>query len=267
MAASLHPGAVWGLLKEAKAVTAEQRPLQVSGLLATQLVKELARGGSADAVREGGDVAGAEALVHVLAGEPPDADRALLRAASRAAVPIVAVQTGPEELWDVPYVLATDVVFCPPGKGFPVERIAGVLAARLGERGTSLAARLPVLREPVCRELIRDCSRQNGIIGAAIFVPGADLPVLTLNQVRLVLRLAAAHGVEIDQKRLPEVLAVIGSGFGFRLLARQALGVVPVAGWALKGALAYAGTRALGEAALRYFATTAQRTSVTSGNR
>ena len=36
-----------------------------------------------------------------------------------------------------------------------------------------------------------------------------------------------------------------------------ALGV-PVAGWALKGAVAYAGTRALGEAARRYFATQQQ---------
>lgn len=259
MAASLHPGAVWGLLKEARAATADERPLQVSGVLASQLAKQLGRGGSPGAVREGGNVEGAEALVHVLAGEPTDADRALLKAANRSGAPIVAVQTGAEELWDIPYVLATDVVFCPPGSGFPVERIAEVLAARLGERATSLAARLPVLREPVCRELIRDFSRKNGIVGAAVFVPGADLPVLTLNQVRLVLRLGAAHGVEIDQSRLPEVLAVVGSGFGLRLLAREALGFVPVAGWALKGAIAYAGTRALGEAALRYFAATAAR--------
>jgi len=259
MAASLHPGAVWGLLKEARAATADERPLQVSGVLASQLAKQLGRGGSPGAVREGGNVEGAEALVHVLAGEPTDGDRALLKAANRSGAPIVAVQTGAEEFWDIPYVLATDVVFCPPGSGFPVERIAEVLAARLGERATSLAARLPVLREPVCRELIRDFSRKNGIVGAAVFVPGADLPVLTLNQVRLVLRLGAAYGVEIDQSRLPEVLAVVGSGFGLRLLAREAVGFVPVAGWVLKGAIAYAGTRALGEAALRYFAATAAR--------
>lgn len=257
MALPLNPGAVWALLKEARTATGGELPLQVSGVLAGQLAKELARGGAPRAVREGGAVGHAEALVHVLAGEATDADRELLRAANRAGVPVIAVQTGSAELWDVPYVLATDVVFCPAGTGFPVERIAEVLAARLGERGTSLAARLPVLREPVCRELIRDFSRKNGILGAAIFVPGADLPVLMLNQIRLVLRLGAAHGVEIDQGRLPEVLAVVGSGFGFRLVAREALGFVPVAGWALKGAIAYAGTRALGEAALRYFRATA----------
>ena len=78
--------------------------------------------------------------------------------------------------------------------------------------------------------------------------------MLTLNQIRLVLRLAAAHGVELDQSRVPEVLATVGAGFGFRTLARTLLGVVPVAGWAVRGAVAYGGTRALGEAARRCFA-------------
>jgi uncharacterized protein (DUF697 family) len=36
-----------------------------------------------------------------------------------------------------------------------------------------------------------------------------------------------------------------------RALARELLDLVPVAGWAVKGAVAYAGTRALGEAAIR----------------
>ena len=92
-----------------------------------------------------------------------------------------------------------------------------------------------MLREPVCDALIEQFSRQNGIIGVVVFVPGADFPVLTLNQIRLVLRLAAAHGVALDQSRLPEVLATIGAGFGFRTVARQLLGAVPFAGWAVKG--------------------------------
>jgi hypothetical protein len=49
------------------------------------------------------------------------------------------------------------------------------------------------------------------------------------------------------------VLAVIGSAFGFRALARRTVGLVPIVGWVLKGGVAYVGTRALGEAAVRYF--------------
>jgi uncharacterized protein (DUF697 family) len=138
-----------------------------------------------------------------------------------------------------------------------VEEIARTLATRLGDRSLGLAARVPVLREPVCESLTERFSRKNGILGVAIFIPGADLPVLTLNQVRLVLRIAAAHGVELDEHRLPEVLGTIAAGFGFRAVARQALSVLPVAGWLVKGAVAYAGTRAIGEAAVRYFAATA----------
>ena len=88
---------------------------------------------------------------------------------------------------------------------------------------------------------------------AAVFIPGADFPVLTLNQLRLVLRIGLAYGVEIDAQRWPEILSVIVSGIGFRAIARQLLGSVPFAGWAVKGGVAYAGTRAVGEAAVRYF--------------
>jgi uncharacterized protein (DUF697 family) len=85
-----------------------------------------------------------------------------------------------------------------------------------------------------------------------VFVPGADLPLLALNELRLLLRLEQAYGLEIDpRERLPEIAATLGVGFGMRALARELLDLVPVAGWAVKGAVAYAGTRALGEAAIR----------------
>jgi uncharacterized protein (DUF697 family) len=260
MAKALSPMAVWGLLRELRSAAQEAGPLVVSGPLAEPLAKELSRGAAPGAVRVGGPVAGAACLIRILAGPPTEEDERELRAAKRAKVPVVAVQTGTED-FDIPYVLATDVVICRPGEGFPLEEIAAAVAARVGEVGTGLAARVPVLREPLCRELIESFSRKNGILGVAIFVPGADFPVLTLNQIRLVLRLGAAHGVEIDQQRVPEVLATVAAGFGFRAVARQLLGAVPFGGWAVKGGIAYAGTRALGEAAMRYFQSVAQSTS------
>lgn len=256
--AKLNALALWGLLKELRSAAEDTRPLLVSGPLAAQLAKELSRGGDPTAVRVDGKVEDAAALVRVLAGAPAAADERELRAANRARVPIVAVQTG-TDVFDIPYVLPTDVVMCAPGSGFPVEEIAAALAARLGEAGTGLAARLPVLREAVCEALIERFSRQNAIIGVAVWVPGADFAVLTLNQLRLVLRVGAAHGIEIDQQRLPEVLATIGAGLGFRAVARQLLAAVPVAGWLVKGGIAYVGTRALGEAAHRYFQMVSER--------
>jgi uncharacterized protein (DUF697 family) len=252
MAVKLSPFTVWGLVKELRIAAEDTRPLLIGGPLAAQLEKELSRGGEPGAVRVGGRVEDAAVLVRILAGAPTDEDKEELRAAKRAKVPVVVVQTG-TEVFDVPYVLATDIVMCSPGTGFPVDEIARAVAARLGESGTGLAAKLPVIREPLSEALIEKFSRQNGIAAVAIFIPGADFPVLTLNQIRLVLRLAAAHGVEVDQQRLPEVLATLGAAFGFRAVARRLLGYVPVAGWLVKGGVAYAGTRAVGEAAHRYF--------------
>jgi uncharacterized protein (DUF697 family) len=127
-----------------------------------------------------------------------------------------------------------------------------VIAALLGEDGAPLAARVPVLRGPVCDALISSFARRGGIVAAAVFIPGADLPVLLLNQIRLVLRLEQAYGLNPDpRERAPELAVTFAAGFGLRAVARQLLAVIPVAGWAVQGAVAYTGTRALGEAAVK----------------
>jgi uncharacterized protein (DUF697 family) len=105
----------------------------------------------------------------------------------------------------------------------------------------------------VCEQLIRKFARTNALIAIAVFVPGVDMPVLTLNEMRLVLRIALAFGQEIDRERALELLGVLGIGYGLRAVARELLDLVPVAGWAVKGGIAFIGTRAIGEAAVRYF--------------
>jgi len=235
-------GAVRKLMKKLQSV--ERRPLAIGGArqLAVALERELVRGGDPRAVRVG-DPEGAAVYVHVGDEEAP------LRKARRARVPIVAVAFGAE---DLPYVYATDIVRVGPGEPLPVGEIVTAIAARLGEAGAPLAGRLPVLRGAVCDRIVASIARKNGILGAAVFVPGADLPVLALNQVRMLLLLDQAYGLELDpRQRLPEVIATVGAGLGLRAVARELLDVVPIAGWAVKGGVAYAGTRALGEAAIR----------------
>jgi len=250
MAFPLKIGAVYGVVNELSKT--RDRPLLVAGLLADQLARELAAGGDAHAVLTGGLSEDVEALVYVVGDEVTEEDERVLKLAHRARVPTIVVAAGREAPPRVPFVLATDVVRVEPGHGFPVEEIARALAHGLGENATSLARRLPVLRPAVVERLIESFARKNGIVGAAVFVPGADLPVLTLNQIRMVLRICAAYGLEVDNQRAPEILATIGAGLGFRALARELLDLVPVAGWLLKGVVAYVGTKGLGEAAVRY---------------
>ena len=242
---SLNPLSVLKAVRELKKRTGAALPLGVAGAreLVPLLARDLRAGGRAEAVVEQRTDAIA-ALVWV-----GDADEERLRSASRAGVPIVAVT----EAAAFPYVLAEDLIRVPPGSGFPVDAIAAALAARLDERAAPLAARLPALRPAVCKHLITSYAKKNAVVAAAVFVPGVDMPVLTLNQIRLILWIAVAYGEDVDRQRAIELAGVVGAGFGFRAAARELLDFVPVAGWAVKGAVAYTGTRALGEAAVRYF--------------
>lgn len=235
-------GAFRRLIKELNAAD-DRKPVAIGGAaeIARTLERELTRGGDASAVRVG-TPEGAAVYVH-LGGSGAE-----LHAARKARIPIVAIAF---DDGDLPFVYATDIVRVGPGEPLPVDRIAEAIAARLGEAGAPLAARLPVLRRAVCDRIVASFARKNGILGAAVFVPGADLPVLALNQVRMLLLLDQAYGLDLDpRERLPEILATVGAGLGLRAAARELLDFVPVAGWAVKGGIAYAGTRALGEAAL-----------------
>jgi uncharacterized protein (DUF697 family) len=261
----IKPTAVWSVVKEIRAAGDDVRPVLVSGAPehARPLREALVAGGDEHAVRDLSgrkptpyDVQGGQVLVHVVEGpRPSEADEAVLRIAARNGVEVICVLVGEPaaEPVDVPYVLATDVLEVTPGESLRIEPLAERIAARAGEKGYALAARLPVLRRAVCEDIVRGFSRQNGLLAAAIFIPGADLPVLLLNQIRMVFRIAAAHGESIDRERAFELLPVIAAGFGFRALARSVVSVVPVVGWAAQGAVAFAATRALGEAAIAYF--------------
>jgi uncharacterized protein (DUF697 family) len=263
-------GALRGLIKELQVSARDGKPLVVGGAreLAAVLRRELARGAKPGAIRQNDEPRGAAVLVYVLGHAPTPEDEVALKRARRARVPIVAVVTGSIGDVSIPFVLATDVVPVRAGEGFPVDAIARVIASRLGEEGAPLAARLPVLRRPVSDLLVASFSRKCGVIAAAVFIPGADLPVLALHQVRMLLRIEQAYGRDADpRERAPELLATVVAGLGLRAAARQLLGVVPVAGWAVKGAVAYAGTRALGQAAIARLEVPVQTSTTPGGDK
>ena len=250
-------GAIRKLLQELDFSGGDDHVLAVGGApeLAPALRQQFLRGRAEPGAVRLGDPEGADAYVHVLAGGAGKEDVAVLRRARRARVPVVAVARGPARgAASIPYVFATDVVWMGAGETFPLEAIASAIAERLGEDAAPLAARVPLLREPVCRELVAAFSRKNGVLAAAIWIPGADLPVLALNELRLVSRLAQAYGAASGRELVPELTATLGAAFGLRALARELLDLVPFAGWAVKGTFAYASTRALGEAACKRFA-------------
>ncbi len=110
----------------------------------------------------------------------------------------------------------------------------------------------PLFRRAVCEEVIRKNARQNAVIGA-LPIPGADMPVMTANQGRMVLNIAAIHGEALSVDRAQELIGVLAAGFGLRALSRQIVKFIPLGGWAAAAAIGYAGTIAMGRATMLYF--------------
>lgn len=122
-----------------------------------------------------------------------------------------------------------------------------------GDHLVALGRRYPAIRVAAAHRLIYRTAAQNALIGATFFVPGADMPVMTLNQARMMLSLAGIYGATIDRERAVELVGLVGVGLGFRSLARSFLRSVPGIGWAIKASTGFTGTVAIGLAAMRYF--------------
>jgi uncharacterized protein (DUF697 family) len=262
----IKPTAVFQVAREVKTAAGNAKPILLSGeaVVVGEIAEALGAGGDPSCVRAlpgrtpgASSLEDAELLVHVVAGGTPGPDEEeVFRVADRRQVPVLCVLAGaddPDAALAVPYVLATDVVAFRPGEPAPIEGILDEIASRLGDKGYALAAKLPAIRRGVCEHIVTTFARQNGILGVVIFIPGADMPALTLNQIRMVLRIGGAYGAEVDRERALEILGVVGAGLGFRAIARELVSLVPFGGFAIKGAVAFAGTRAVGEAAIAYF--------------
>lgn len=117
----------------------------------------------------------------------------------------------------------------------------------------AFALAFPFVRRPLSADAVNATSAQNAGIGLVMFIPGADLPIMTLNQAKMLLQIAAAYGEPMSIDRVKELAAVVGGAFAFRALARQVVGLVPALGWVVKAAIGYSGTQAMGRAAIEYF--------------
>ena len=194
-------------------------------------------------------------VVFVATGMPPRETAPLVSAARNSGSRVIALVDAQEAGgWARTAGFAGDEV----ARGLGAEETARpTLESRLVQaadhRAGSLAAHLPAVRRAYCDHVILANAKQNGIIGVVVIIPGADMPAMTANQIRMVLQIAAAYGEEIGPDRALEILSVVGSAFAFRALARQALVFVPGFGWVLKGAIGFSATLALGRAAIAYF--------------
>ena len=134
-----------------------------------------------------------------------------------------------------------------------VSQLGTWLVDRVSGKRLALAHNFAFLRRAAAEESIKATAFQNGVIGFVAVIPGADMPILTANQAKMLLQIAAVYGQPLGPERIKELALVVGGGFTLRALASQLLDFVPGFGWAIKAGVAYSGTLAMGYAALEYF--------------
>jgi uncharacterized protein (DUF697 family) len=139
-----------------------------------------------------------------------------------------------------------------------------------------LARQFPAFRGPVVDGVVQAVARENALFAIATALPNivpslielpwafgefaSDTAFLTANQIRMAFLIAGACGKEIGfAAQKAEVAAIVAGAFGWRALARELVGKIPIGGGLIpKGAIAYAGTYAVGKS-LEYFHHTRRR--------
>jgi hypothetical protein len=133
------------------------------------------------------------------------------------------------------------------------------------ELEVALARNYPSFREEVVDRIVKRTSQENALFSVVTALPNviptflefpwavgefaSDTAFLTMNQVRMAFLIAAANDHEIgyDQQKV-ELGTIILGAFGWRSLARNLVGKIPLGGGLIpKAAIAYAGTYVVGK--------------------
>jgi uncharacterized protein (DUF697 family) len=137
--------------------------------------------------------------------------------------------------------------------------LAEALVRVLPDEAKVQLARLTGARQAqlqIAQALIKSISAMNSAIGVNP-IPLADFPLLSAGQALMVAGIMRASGRELRVKEAGEFASAIGANFGIGLVlregARAAAKFVPGWGNLISGAIAGAGTYAMGKAATAYF--------------
>ena len=122
------------------------------------------------------------------------------------------------------------------------------------EKDVSCAANFAFCRDVATARLVSRCAAHNALMGVADFIPGAGMPLMTMNQVNLGFDIAATHGKGLSVARVPEVIMIVASGLVYRGVARFLVRAVPSLGLITRVAMAYGGTLITGRMLSTHFA-------------
>lgn len=151
-----------------------------------------------------------------------------------------------------------------------VDRCRAAIVSADPDLAPAIGRFLPACRKAAAKAIIDETSKANAqfsavsnissvvpVVGTLVAV-GADMVILTKNQLMMVYKLAAVNGRDLHNQMhiFRELIPVVGAGFLWRTAAREATSLIPLAAGTIpKVAIAYVGTVTVGRAADFYYQT------------
>jgi uncharacterized protein (DUF697 family) len=134
-----------------------------------------------------------------------------------------------------------------------LDRLANALLDST-EKDVSCAANFAFCRDVATARLVSRTAAQNAVMGILDFIPGAGMPLMTMNQINMGFDIAATFGHGLSIGRAPELMVVVAAGLAYRGVARVLLKAAPRLGILTKALLAYGGTLTTGRMLATHFA-------------
>lgn len=151
----------------------------------------------------------------------------------------------------------------------PSKLVCDVLEKR-PELNLALARQFSPFRTQVVKDVVFTVAKENALFSIATAIPSAvpflslpwaagefasDTAFLTANQIRMAFMLAAASDRPIGyREQKAEIASLFAGAFGWRALARELVGKIPLGGGLLpKAAISYAATYVVGTSLERYY--------------
>ena len=124
------------------------------------------------------------------------------------------------------------------------------------DKDVSCAANFEFCRDVATARLVSRCAARNAFMGVADFIPGAGMPLMTMNQLNLSFDIAATYGHGLSIGRAPEVATVVLAGFAYRWVGRILARVFPALSLLVRAGVAYGGTLVTGRMLSSHFTET-----------
>ena len=147
-------------------------------------------------------------------------------------------------------------------------RVVADICERRRDFGLPLARCFLPFRQEISNQIVHAVSKENALFSLATALPSiipnllwsfgewaSDTAFLTVNQIRMAFLLAAASDRAVGyREQRTEIASIITAAFGWRALARELVGKIPLGGGLIpKAAVAYAGTYVVGRSIERYY--------------